>query len=101
MDSVAPHIRVRRGGGLFQAAGGAAARAGATYADARAVVRRSQAVSTKNGRVENVNDLETEGIGVRVIVGGAWGFACDRRLTPEGAREAALRAVAFATAAAR
>jgi TldD protein len=76
----------------------AAVGAGATYADARAVVGRTQGVSTKNGRVENVNDLETEGIGVRVLVGGAWGFACDRRLDADGARDAALRACAFARA---
>ena len=43
-------------------------------------------------------DGETEGIGVRVLAGGAWGFACDRRLSPEGARDAALRAVSFARA---
>jgi TldD protein len=84
---------------LCQAAVDAAIGAGASYADARAVVRRSQSVSTKNGRVEAVNDLETEGIGVRVLVDGAWGFACDRRLTNEGARGAALRAQAFARAA--
>jgi TldD protein len=77
----------------------AAIGAGATYADTRAVVRRSQAVGTKNGRVETLTDTETQGVGVRVLVGGAWGFACDRRLSPEGAREAALRACAFAAAA--
>ena len=85
---------------LCKAAVDAALAAGATYADARAVVRRSQAVATKNGRVENVTDLETEGIGVRVLVGGAWGFSCDRRLNADGARDAALRACAFALAAA-
>src|SRR6266702_5318302 len=45
-------------------------------------------------------DAESEGIGVRVLVNGAWGFACDRRLTAEGAREAAIRACTFARAAA-
>jgi TldD protein len=74
--------------------------AGAEYADARAVLRRTQSVSTKNGRVEALNDSESEGIGVRVLVGGAWGFACDRRLSNEGARDAALRACSFAKAAA-
>jgi TldD protein len=78
----------------------AATGAGAEYADARAVLKRDQLVATKNGRVERVSDSESEGIGVRVLVGGAWGFACDRRLTPEGAREAALRACTFARAAA-
>jgi TldD protein len=79
----------------------AALGAGASYADARAVVRRTQAVGTKNGRVETLTDAETQGIGVRVIVGGAWGFACDRRLSAEGARDAALRAAAFAAATGR
>jgi TldD protein len=72
---------------------------GASYADARAVVRRAQSVATKNGRVESVIDLETEGIGVRLLVDGAWGFACDRRLTRRGAEEAARRAAEFARSA--
>jgi TldD protein len=79
----------------------AALGSGATYADARTVVRRAQAVGTKNGRVETLTDAETEGVGVRVLVDGAWGFASDRRLSPEGARDAALRACGFAAAASR
>ena len=77
----------------------AALAAGASYADARAVVRRSQAVGTKNGRVDDLSDVETEGIGVRVLVGGAWGFACDRRLEQDAARQTAERACDFARAA--
>jgi TldD protein len=84
---------------LCESAVEAALASGASYADARAVVRRDQQVVTKNRRVESVTDVETEGIGVRVLVDGAWGFACDRRLTDEGAREAAARACAFARAA--
>ena len=84
---------------LCESAVEAALAAGASYADARAVLRRSQSVRTKNGRVEDVNDVESEGIGVRVLVGGAWGFACDRRLDDAGAQEAAGRAAAFARAA--
>ncbi|HEU4449476.1 MAG TPA: TldD/PmbA family protein [Gaiellaceae bacterium] len=78
----------------------AAVAAGAGYADARAVRRRAQHVATKNGDVDSVSDSETEGIGVRVLVDGAWGFAGDPRLTGEGARDAALRAVSFARASA-
>jgi TldD protein len=78
----------------------AATAVGAGYADARAVTRRAQHVATKNGEVESVADGETEGIGVRVLVDGAWGFACDRRLSTEGARAAAERAVSFARASA-
>ena len=85
---------------LCAAAVDAATGAGAEYADARVVLKRNQLVATKNGRVERVTDAESEGIGVRVLVDGAWGFACDRRLTDEGARDAALRACTFARAAA-
>jgi len=84
---------------LCEAAVDAALGAGASYADARAVTRRSQSVATKNGRVDGVNDSESEGIGVRVLVGGAWGFASAGRLDASGAREAALRACAFARVA--
>jgi TldD protein len=78
----------------------AALAAGAGYADARVVRRRAQLVATKNGEVDSVSDSETEGIGVRVLVDGAWGFAGDPRLSEEGARDAALRAVSFARASA-
>ena len=77
----------------------AALAAGATYADARAAIRRAQTVRTKNGRVDELADRESEGIGVRVLVGGAWGFASTARLSADGARDAALRACAFARAA--
>jgi len=78
----------------------AATSAGADYADARVVRKRNQLITTKNGHADRMVDAESEGIGVRVLVKGAWGFACDRRLTEEGARDAALRACTFARAAA-
>src|SRR2546423_6168174 len=83
---------------LCEEAVAAALTGGASYADARAIVRRAQVVSTKNRRVDRVDDIESEGIGVRVLVDGAWGFACDRRLDATGSREAAQRAAAFARA---
>src|SRR5829696_8185422 len=78
----------------------AAVGAGASYADARVVRRRSQSTAVRNGRVDEIVDVESEGVGVRVLVGGAWGFAADRSADPAGARDAALRAAAFARAAA-
>jgi TldD protein len=84
---------------LCDAAVDAAVGAGASYADARVVLRRAQMVATKNGQVDEISDLDSEGIGVRVLVDGAWGFAADRRTSEEGAREAALRATGFAKAA--
>src|SRR5438876_5778476 len=85
---------------LCAAAVDAATDAGAEYSDARVVLKRDQLVATKNGRVDRMTDAESEGIGVRVLVNGAWGFACDRRLTVDGAGAAALRACTFARAAA-
>src|SRR5256885_15380070 len=92
-------IRVRSVRALCEEAVSAALGSGASYADARAVVRRSQLIATKNRRVDQVDDVESEGIGVRVLVDGAWGFACDRRLDRNGARDAAERATTFAKAA--
>jgi TldD protein len=85
---------------LCAAAVAAATAAGAEYADARVVLKRNQLVATKNGRVDRMMDAESEGIGVRVLLNGAWGFACDRRLTADSARDAAVRACTFARAAA-
>src|SRR5207247_420854 len=49
----------------------AALAAGATYSDARAVLRRSQSVNSKNGVVEALRDAGGAGIGWRVRADGA------------------------------
>src|ERR1700675_4600302 len=48
---------------------------GVTYADARVVSIRNRSLTTKNGRVGHASESESLGIGVRVMPGGAWGFA--------------------------
>jgi len=48
---------------------------GARYADVRVVDSRQQVVTVKNGNVEGIGDTETQGFGVRVLVGNSWGFA--------------------------
>jgi TldD protein len=83
---------------LCEEAVSAALAAGASYADARVVLRRAQTVATRNGRVDRLDDVESEGLGVRALVGGAWGFACDRRLSTQGAQAAAAKACGFAKA---
>ena len=85
---------------LCAAAVDAAVASGASYADARVVSRRSQSAATKNGRADDVADVESKGIGVRVLVGGAWGFASSQTLDPGSVRNVALRACSFACAAA-
>ena len=84
---------------LCEAAVDAALGAGASYADARAVVRRVARRSDEERPRRDVSDVESEGIGVRVLVDGAWGFAGDRPPRRRRRRDAALRACEFARAA--
>src|SRR4051812_34692218 len=70
----------------------------ADYADVRHVSSLAESVSTRNGHVELVRRDAEEGVGVRVRIGGAWGFAAARgseRAAAEGALE---RAIAVAEA---
>ena len=46
--------------------------------------------------VESVNDTQAEGIGVRVLHDGAWGFASTTDVSPDGARRALGRALGIA-----
>jgi TldD protein len=74
-----------------------AAGARAEYADVRFVRTQSQRLSTRNGAVDRVDSNDCEGIGVRVRVGGSWGFAAVRgtdRTAAEGALERALAVAA-------
>ena len=73
---------------------------GATYADVRVVRRLEESITIKSGRVEGVAGGESEGFGVRVIVGGAWGFAASHRLTTAEADRVAAEAVRIARASA-
>jgi TldD protein len=74
------------------------ARGRADYADARLVRSAHERVATRNGRVDSVGVAEEEGIGVRVRVSGAWGFAATADVSPRGAEEALARALGVAAA---
>jgi TldD protein len=74
----------------------AARTAGADYADVRVSRTRNQAISTREQRVTGIADNETLGLGVRVIAGGAFGFAATADLTREAVQRAARAAVAQA-----
>src|SRR3954447_21367528 len=75
-----------------------AAAVGGAYADVRFVRQRSEFVATRNGAIDDLHRDEDEGIGVRVRVGGAWGFAATRDVTKPGAEAALARALAIARA---
>lgn len=79
----------------------AAKKAGATYADIRVVRRRFESIATREDRVRAVDLSENYGLGVRVIAGGAWGFAASSRVEAAEAERIALRAVEIAQANAR
>jgi TldD protein len=74
---------------------------GASYADVRIVSQRSRALSTKNGKVGSASDAESEGMSVRVLADGAWGFAASEDLSRTGVEATAAHAVEIARASAQ
>jgi TldD protein len=85
---------------LATAAVDAAVAAGATYADARVMIIRQEGGSARNRVLEELAHTETAGIGVRALVGSAWGFQATAALTDADARAAGAHAVAVARASA-
>jgi TldD protein len=77
-----------------------ATKRGATYADVRVVNDRSRALATKNGKISNASDSQSQGMSVRVIVDGAWGFASSSELRRESVETTAARAMEIAKASA-
>ena len=50
------------------------------YADIRIVHRRMEEIAVKNGKVEALIRNEDHGFGIRVLYGGAWGFAASSKM---------------------
>src|SRR3954465_15669702 len=76
----------------------AARSAGATYADVRISRSRQQALGTREHQITFFNDADTYGFGVRVLAGGAWGFAASRDVNADEVVRVARQAVAQARA---
>jgi TldD protein len=74
---------------------------GTPYADARIVDDRSRSLATKNGKVGHASDAESQGIGIRVITDGAWGFAASKDLSRSAVENTAARALAIGKASAQ
>ena len=72
--------------------------AGADYADVRAVVEDNESLTVQDQRVEGVARETSRGVGIRVLVGGSWGFAATARLDAAHIAAAAKSAVAIARA---
>jgi len=74
-------------------------REGVTYAEARFVDDLSERVRVRDGEVERASRQRSAGAGVRVLVRGAWGFACAAENEDLGAcAETALEAARAAAA---
>ena len=71
---------------------------GASYADIRINRYRRESIATRERQVQNVSRSTSYGLGLRVLVNGAWGFAATNRVEPGAARAAADQAVAIARA---
>jgi TldD protein len=76
----------------------AARSAGSSYADIRFNRNRTQALFTREHRVQGLVDNETLGFGIRALVNGAWGFAASRDITRDEIARVARQAVAQAGA---
>lgn len=71
---------------------------GAEYADVRFVRSRRQIIGAEDERISGLNDSSDLGFGVRVLVGGAWGFASSGDVSTESVDRVAAEAVAIAQA---
>jgi TldD protein len=75
--------------------------AGARYADARVMLRRTEAMAAQNGRIEDLRRHEHAGVGVRALIGSSWGFFATAELDGAAASAAGAAAAETAKASAR
>ncbi|MEX0651225.1 MAG: DNA gyrase modulator, partial [Actinomycetota bacterium] len=79
----------------------AARKAGAEFADARAGVDETESLTVRNQEMEGIDRSTSTGVGIRVLVGGRWGFAATSRLDEAEIDRTARLAVEMARAAQR
>jgi TldD protein len=75
--------------------------AGAGYADARWVTEQTESLTVKNQEMEGIDRARSEGVGIRVLVDGYWGFAATARTAEADIDRTARLAVEIARAASR
>ena len=79
----------------------AAEKGGADYADARFVQEESESLTVRNQEMEGIDRSLSQGVGIRVLVNGYWGFAATARTDEAELERTARLAVDIAKAAAR
>ena len=75
-----------------------ARRRGARFADVRVQHRRASGFLVQDGRADKLSGASDRGVGVRVLVGRAWGFASADSLRPDRAERCLDDALALARA---
>ena len=78
-----------------------ASRLGAHYSDVRMIRETQERIETKNLLVSGFNRTESQGVGIRVLVDGGWGFASTQKLNRSGLSSAVRSAIEVARASAR
>lgn len=72
---------------------------GVDYGDVRAELIRTESTDFRNARLDDCRTVETEGVGIRVLVNGSWGFAACTGLKKDDVDAAVRRAVDIAKVA--
>ncbi|MCK5785109.1 MAG: TldD/PmbA family protein [Candidatus Sabulitectum sp.] len=72
---------------------------GVDYGDVRAELIRTENTDFRNARLDDCRTVETEGVGIRVLVGGSWGFSACTGMNKDDVDAAVERAVDIARAA--
>jgi len=74
---------------------------GADYADIRIVRRQNEEIEVKNGKVEALTSDEDFGFGIRILIKGAWGFACSSKVAKREMETVFGRALKIAKASSK
>jgi len=70
------------------------------YADARFIRAQTETIVVKDGKVEALSRLSDAGFGIRVLIGGGWGFASSSKVSAAEMKKTANRAMEIARASA-
>ena len=74
--------------------------AGASYADARAMLVTTESLSAQDGVLERLSRTQRAGVGIRALVGSSWGFFAVPEPSGDQAKKAGHQATAIARASA-
>lgn len=69
---------------------------GVDYADIRQMFQLHEALSVKNGLIENISNSSSEGVGIRVLYKGSWGFASTSAIDIQSLKNASDTAIELA-----